>query len=199
MTAVRRGEPGDRAPALATLTAAFAADPLLRWVFPDDAVWPERAAGFFGYLFDSRVSGGGEVRVTDDVSAVSLWNPPGGNRLSREQRAAMWERETARFTKDEHARFGRFVETVTPAEPPQPFWYLGVVGIDPARKGEGLGARVLEPLLEQADDDELPAYLETATERNLGFYGRLGFRVHVETDVPGGPHLWGLLREPAAR
>lgn len=200
MTLVRRGRPGDRGRALATLTGAFAADPLLRWVFPDDGLWPERAAGFFGFLFDSRVTGGGEVRVTDDAAALSLWNPPGGNRLAPEERARLWERATAGFAAEELERFGRFADTVNPVEPEQPYWYLGVLGTDPARQGQGLGALVVQPILDGADADGIPAYLETATEGNLRFYARLGFRVHVELDVPGGgPHLWGLLREPASR
>lgn len=200
MTSVRRGEPRDRPRALATLSGAFAEDPLLRWVFPDDAAWPERAAGFFGFLFDSRVSGGGEVRVTDDVTAVSLWSPPGGNRLAPAERASLWEAAAAEFSVGERERFDRFAHAVRRLEPEEPHWYLGVLGTHPAWQGQGLGALVVRPVLDEADAHGFPTCLETAAERNLGFYRRLGFTVHAELVVPGGgPRLWVLVREPAGR
>lgn len=56
-----------------------------RFLAPDDAAYERVATAFFGCLFDVRVDGGGEIRVTDDVSAASLWNPP---------RASAWTRST---------------------------------------------------------------------------------------------------------
>ncbi|MDX6732846.1 MAG: hypothetical protein QOC54_2794, partial [Baekduia sp.] len=42
----------------------------------------------------------------------------------------------------------------------------------------------------------LPAYLETGKERNLAFYGRHGFEVLDRLDLPKGPPVWFLWREP---
>jgi hypothetical protein len=43
----------------------------------------------------------------------------------------------------------------------------------------------------------MPAYLETATEENVGFYARHGFEVQRRLDLPGGaPPLWLLWRTP---
>jgi hypothetical protein len=49
-----------------------------------------------------------------------------------------------------------------------------------------------------ADRVGLPVYLETMTERNLGFYRRQGFEVVIETDLPDGPRCW-LMRRPPGR
>jgi hypothetical protein len=49
-------------------------------------------------------------------------------------------------------------------------------------------------VLERADRDRVPVFLETAPD-NLPFYARFGFRVHGETDIEGGPHLWSLVRD----
>ena len=73
--------------------------------------------------------------------------------------------------------------------PGQPYWYLEVVGVDPAAQGRGVGTRLLEPVLAQAEEVGQLCYLETMTERNVGWYRSLGFEVReVEVRfVPGGP------------
>jgi GNAT superfamily N-acetyltransferase len=194
VTDVRRGDAADRAAAVGVLVRAFEADPLLRWVFPDD--WPARGTAFFGHLFDTRLTGG-EIRVTRDVSAVSLWNRPGGNTLDPAEWDRSWARASAGFTEDELERWRRFVDTVNPHTPAEEHWYLGVLGTHPDRQGEGLGSRVVRDVLEIADADGAPAYLETATESNLGFYARLGFDIRDDSSIPGGPRIWGLWRNPA--
>ena len=70
-----------------------------------------------------------------------------------------------------------------------------IAGCDPAHQGKGLGGAAVRAGLERAAG-RLPAYLETAKERNLAFYQRLGFRVTDEWSVPGGgPRFWSMLRE----
>ncbi len=195
MREVRRGVEADRATALDTLTAAFSSDPLLRWVFPDNRLWPARGGALFGHLYDTRIAGG-EIRVTDDVAAVSLWDPPAGNSLDADARQRSWARAAATFSADELARWRRFVDTVNPVEPEEAHWYLGVLGTRPDRQGQGLGSLVVAPVLDEADAESQPAYLETATESNLGFYGRLGFGVRNDVGIPDGPRIWGLWRDP---
>ena len=76
------------------------------------------------------------------------------------------------------------------------FWYLHIAGCDPAAQGKGLGAAVVRAGLSRAAG-RLPAYLETATERNLGFYRALGFDIVDDWHVPGGgPRFWSMLRQP---
>jgi ribosomal protein S18 acetylase RimI-like enzyme len=76
------------------------------------------------------------------------------------------------------------------------FWYLHIAGCDPAVQGKGLGAAVVRAGLSRAAG-RLPAYLETATERNLGFYRALGFEIVDDWHVPGGgPRFWSMLRQP---
>ena len=192
---VRAAEAGDRQAAIATLTEAFVADPMLRYLAPDDRDYPRLADAFFGTLFDVRAFGGGEVRVTDDVSAVSLWNPPGGNRLGAEAVDAAFEASVTPLLDDAGLeRMARFGATLDSIHPHEPHWYLGVVGVRADRRGEGLGGKVIRAILDDPAASSDPAYLVTATERNLAIYRRLGFEVQAETDIPDGPHLWGMWR-----
>jgi GNAT superfamily N-acetyltransferase len=80
--------------------------------------------------------------------------------------------------------------------PKAPHWYLSVLGTEPGHQGEGLGSTVLQPVLDECDRLEIPAYLETGTERNVGFYARHGFRVMERIELPDGPPMWLMWREP---
>ena len=192
---VRAAEERDRPAAIATLVEAFVADPMLRYLAPEDAGYPAFADAFFGCLFDLRAHGGGEIRVTDDVSAVSLWNPPGGNRLGAKHVDALFaERIDPLLDTSGQERMRLFDETLKTIHPHEPHWYLGVVGVRPDRHGQGLGSAVIRAILDDLIAAGHPAYLVTGTERNLAIYRRLGFEVIAETDLHGGPHLWGMWR-----
>lgn len=56
------------------------------------------------------------------------------------------------------------------------YWYLSIIGILPRFQNRGLGAGLVTPVLERFDSQGIPSYLETFSERNQGFYRRLGYR-----------------------
>jgi GNAT superfamily N-acetyltransferase len=63
-------------------------------------------------------------------------------------------------------------------------WYLSIVGVAPSAQGQGLGRRLLEPTLAEADAAGVDCYLETFDPRNPGFYGRLGFSTVASHSEP---------------
>jgi GNAT superfamily N-acetyltransferase len=78
-------------------------------------------------------------------------------------------------------------------------WYLWILAADPSEQGKGLGTKILEDELREADLAGLPCYLETAKEINLKFYEKQGFAVKREDPLPGGgPPLWTMIRQPIA-
>ncbi|MGI8551207.1 MAG: GNAT family N-acetyltransferase [Dehalococcoidia bacterium] len=79
---------------------------------------------------------------------------------------------------------------------PGPCWYLNILGVDPIRQGTGIGGRLVKPILQRGDAQEMPCYLETFKERNLRFYQKHGFRVLAEAVLPeDGPRFWTMLRQ----
>ena len=75
-------------------------------------------------------------------------------------------------------------------------WYLSIVGILPQFRNRGLGAQLLEPVLERADAAGVDTWLETFTPRNQSFYRRLGYRVLDSFDEPSIGARYALMRRP---
>jgi ribosomal protein S18 acetylase RimI-like enzyme len=69
------------------------------------------------------------------------------------------------------------------------------LGVDPAHQGQGCGSHLLKSRLARIDASGLPAYLETATARNVGLYARHGFEVIAEfRAAPEAPVMWAMRR-----
>lgn len=67
--------PANREQVVSSLVAAFPADPVLRYLFPDDATYPSYSAAFFGHLFDKRVHKR-SVWMVRGGGSVAIWEPP---------------------------------------------------------------------------------------------------------------------------
>ena len=198
---VRRCPPSGRDRALATALAAFATDPLLRWVWPGQERYDGCAPTFFGLLLDLRIEAG-EVWVSQPedsedtaIGSVAMWDPPGG--LYLPAAAERWAGVHAGFTAAERAAWAFYDNALGVPATAGAHWYLGVLATDPARQGTGLGRAVATPMLAAADRAGLPAYLETASDTNVAIYRRLGFEVAREVVLPdGGPRCWLMRRDP---
>jgi GNAT superfamily N-acetyltransferase len=150
----------------------------------------------FGFLLAMQVSRG-ETYTTSDGVGAAVWAPPGRWQLDPGTMAGVRERFIAIFG----GNLARAVETYGvldashPAEPHH--WYLATLGTHPDWQGQGIGTALIQPVLERADAEGVPAYLESSKESNLAYYARFGFDVIGKIDVPdGGPTLWPMWREP---
>lgn len=193
MTIVRLAGGAERARVAAMLGRAFADDPAMGWIFPDAADRATRLPRLFALLFDEDAAG---MRLmTANGEAATLWRPPGAptTGIATMVRHAwpLWRALGVNLP-----RALRLADAVEAHMPSGDFWYLHLAGCDPAAQGRGLGGAVVRAGLNRVAR-RFPAYLETATERNLGFYQTLGFAVTAEWTVPGGgPRFWSM-RRPA--
>jgi ribosomal protein S18 acetylase RimI-like enzyme len=187
----------DDVPALIPVLArAFATDPFVGWLVRADA---RRDAGFarcFALSLRVLALPHNQVFTTDDCSGAALWIPPGKWKmgLARE----LWQvRHWAAICGWKRMLSVQLATApLIAAHPRTPHHYLYVLGVDTAVQGKGLGRTLLAPMLERCDREHMPAYLETATERNLGFYKNLGFAITGEIAVKRGPRVWLMWREP---
>ena len=166
----------------------------MRFIFPRDDDRARRLPRLFALLFD-RAEAAGMRLVTGGREAAAFWRAPGRVQTGRGE-MLLNALPLLRALGGNIGRALRVADAIDLHMPAGPFWYLHIAGCDPVSQGRGHGAAAVRSGLRRAAG-RLPAYLETATERNLGFYAGLGFRVTGEWTVPaGGPRFWSMLREP---
>ena len=162
--------PTDRTRIVSSLVAAFPQDPVLQYLFPDEAVYPRFAAAFFGHLFDKRV-GRGTIWTIERGASTAIWEPPSDEDASADDGLS------AHLPADALARVRAYDRAVHAALPAAPFWYLGVLGTHPDSAGRRWGHAVMQAGLRRAAADGLPAVLETSNPANVEVYRRAGWEV----------------------
>ncbi len=192
---------GDAGRAETALGRAFEDYPLIRYALPDDRYRLRAATCLYGAIVRYCLAHG-EVFTTPDVAGVACWLPPGGEfpTFWAMVRAGML-RVPFRFGWTGFRRLNAFdavAQRLHRVHAAAPQWYLWAIGVEPSRQGQGVGRRLVHPILARADAAGLPCYLETHKEKNVGIYERFGFRVVAREGAPGHPGtLFAMARPPA--
>ena len=196
---VRPAEQRDVPRIAATLTIALADSRWTRWALPDDGRMQrltrlhELDAGHRG------VSTGG-AWVTDDVTAVAVWEPPAGAAgtyaLPADVRAAL-DRELPYLAAGRASVVAETAALVTAARPDGPHWWLAHLGVRPTARRRGLAAAVLAPALVRCDTEGLHAAAAVFSWANVRFLRGFGFEVTTTTRTADDAlPLWVLVRQP---
>ena len=187
--------------AAAVLARAFLDDPLFSAMFPDDRRRARIMSAYARWSIEANRPGGGVVETTASRSAFSIWLPPGHRhpwwvalktapRLLRLSVLARgYGRPALAWARNEEGRRRELV--------PEPHWWLVMLGVDPRRQGLGLGAVLVLHGLARVDAERKPVYVQTDTEANARFYGKLGFEVleHAgASDEPLPVPAWRMVR-----
>ncbi|MEU7722754.1 GNAT family N-acetyltransferase [Streptomyces tibetensis] len=203
--AIRTAGTGDRELIVRLLDEAFQDDPVSGWVFPGAE---ERRAKHPGLMaaFTDIVLAAGRIDVTEDGSACALWLPmpadgdhddPAGHDGATEDEGPAQVREAVDPDNERIEMIGRLTAAIHPTG--RAHEYLWMIGVAPDRQGEGLGTALIEAVLDRCDRAALPAYLEASSARSRKLYERLGFEpVGPALDLPDGPAMWPMWREPRA-
>jgi GNAT superfamily N-acetyltransferase len=187
----------DRAASL--LARAFDADPPARYMFPDPARRPRLLALQFAAIMRDALVHGAVYTTPDAMQGVAVWLAPGQTDLTDERMArAGFDAALATCDDEERHRCGQFFERIDAlhhSTAQEPHWYLFVIGVDPPHQGTGVGTTLMQPVLVQAEREEVPCHLETGQPRNMSFYQERGFRIVGEDQGPGGiVPLWAFQR-----
>ena len=182
------------------LARAFQDDLWMSHIFPDADERRGSLPWFYrGVVRHCRVYG--EVYTTPNVEGVACWLSPGKAKFTvwRVIRSGM----ALVMMRLRRGQRRRFMDATAPLDVehqrlmPGAHWYLLALGVEPASQGQGIGSKLIEPVLRRSDAEGLPCYLETPSERNIAFHERRGFTVASELGIPGGSvKMWTMARPP---
>jgi ribosomal protein S18 acetylase RimI-like enzyme len=180
---------------------AFFDDPLQTYFLPDDEERRKLSAPMFESLLRYGHLYGQVLTTPGQPAGGAVWMRPGQWEMTEsgmEEAGFMklpgviGEAAFQRFTS-----FFGYIEQYHHRDVPPMHWYLAVIGVEPAMQGRGVGAAMMRPVLERADADGIPCYLETAQPKNVPLYQHLGFDVLLEEVEPeSGVRFWTFRRDP---
>jgi GNAT superfamily N-acetyltransferase len=178
---------------------AFAGDPYLRWIQPDDHGWPAFGGAWMTFIAELALERG-HMYLSDAEDVAVAWVPPDLSLVGPDDLAR------GRAIIAEHAgdvRAEEALATIIEARGhalEESHWTLQYLGVRSGRQGAGLGAAVVAPMLGVCDAEGLPSGLTSTNARNVPFYERLGFRVVAEVTTPDGiVTMRPMHRPPASR
>jgi GNAT superfamily N-acetyltransferase len=175
----------------AVLTLAFAGDPAARWAWPDPHQYVDAFPRF------ARAFGGGAVEAgtahyVDGFRGAALWLPPG---TSPDEASLVRVVEDTVAGALQDAMFALFAQ-MEAYHPHDPHWHLPLIGVDPVSQGRGYGSALLRHVLEGCDRQQVFAYLEATSPRNVALYARHGFEVLGTIQVGTSPPISPMVRTP---
>ncbi len=191
---IRRAEESDLETCVATLSEAFANDPVLNWVFRSTELYPN----YFRLLLREVYLPRGIIHMDEHGRGAAIWLPP----EERFDVAPRWS--LLKFGLQLTLREGvlpllrmRQMSRVYHAQlPREPYYYLQFIGVRAAYQGRGLGATLLEHGAQMCEEHNMPAYLESSNERNIPLYERHGFRIlNTQAVASRGPAAWFMWRD----
>jgi len=179
-----------------SLAAAFADDPVWTWLLPAGRADAVRTQRLFAWLAAGHVDDG-SVWTLPGATATAVWALPGRFRTPTSRVVAALPRLVGALGIGGLRRLAGLGE-LERRHPPEPHWYLALLGTHPDHQRRGLGAAVMAPGLTAADTAGMGCYLESSKEENVPYYRRFGFEVTDTFDTDGGhgPRLWLMWRDP---
>jgi ribosomal protein S18 acetylase RimI-like enzyme len=188
---VKTAMESDEASVIDALKLAFAADPAVRWVWPDPQKYLSHFSSF-ARAFGGKAFSNKSAHYAGNYSGAALWLPPNVH-PDVDQLISLLESTGSDAAKKDGPEI---FERMSSYHPNEPHWYLPLLGVDPLHHGKGLGSALLQHALVICDQDNKYAYLESSNLRNIPLYERHGFELLGTIQVNTSPSIFPMLRKP---
>lgn len=183
----------DKARVVDLLTQSFNDNQSVNYIVKQDNKRVDRIRFLMEYSYEV-CSMFGEVWLSDDRKACALLLYP---QLKRTTLKSIWLDIGLMFQSIGLDGIQKALNRETQIKGLQPkieMTYLWFVGVDPAHQHSGIGSKLLNEIISEANSKKLPIYLETSTLQNLPWYQRFGFDVYDQLELTYT--LFFLKREP---
>lgn len=185
---------------------AFEDDPVFCYLTPDDPKLRLQALTWLTSRAIAYCTQYNHTYTTSDLQGIAAWLPPGdfpSNPLQLLQMVLQLQLYTLPLNVGWN-RLGRWLNFLSATEQihhqdmgDQPHWYLGVLVVNPVFQGQGVGSRLIQPILQRASDEGLACYVVTFTEQAVRFYQKNGFEIlRNQKPAPEVSPFWTLKRNP---
>jgi GNAT superfamily N-acetyltransferase len=156
-------------------------------------------ARYFDYSMSEGARIGRLVVWPDPSVGAAVWLLPAEKSVYEAEAKAKAEFLAAALGAIGAEAYWRIIDFMRPRSStvvPAPAWYLSIVGVTPSAQGQGIGRRLVESTLAEADHVGVDCYLETFDPRNPRFYQRLGFSVVTSHAEPVTRATYTIMRRP---
>ncbi|KAH8735778.1 hypothetical protein BGZ61DRAFT_472175 [Ilyonectria robusta] len=199
-----------------SLAHSFATDAMSRYVldgddmadYSDEHKW-KLHVDIMTYMVAGHVYKGVVTAIGPDYDAVALWLPPGKNMEDwwTVFRSGMWRLwyqlspEGRRRYFDEMIPVLNHTKEEVMADRDSECYYLVYLGTKPNARGKGYAGKLIRAMIEKADAENRPVYLESSNELTNAYYAKFGFEVKRIVVFERGRdpvQLYIMVREPQA-
>ena len=185
---------------------AFNSDPVFNYLTPDDPHLKFQAITWFTNRVMAYCTEHEHIYTTSDLHGIAAWLPPGefSSHLLQQFKLVLQLQLYMLLMKVGWHRLGRWLNVLYKPEIAHQkdmgdshCWYLGLMVVHPSSQGQGIGSRLLQPILRRASDEGLHCYVVTFTEQAVRFYQKNGFAIaHKQKFASDTPLFWTLKRNP---
>ncbi|MEM8952642.1 MAG: GNAT family N-acetyltransferase [Verrucomicrobiota bacterium] len=183
--------PNESSRARRTTLLAFAADPAIRWLYPDAHSYTQGFPRFVDAFVGPSIACNTSFHI-DNFQGVAYWLPPNEHADDEVITRVIEETVPRHRLREAFALF----EQMDDFHPKEEHWYLPLIAVEPAQQNQGLGSALLKHTLTRCDRSRTPAYLESSSATNIPLYEKHGFRLIGEIQTSSSPIVYPMFRKP---
>jgi len=187
------------------LGRAFYDDPLTLYAYSEGEREIDSMRYFVQFPLRYGLRYGEGYAPTSEIEGVALWLPSNKYPITfwRMLRASsLWSmfkimRKIGSGRLKRMAYIGKQIDEAHKRLAPFKHVYLQMLGVDSEHQGKGYASKLLRSMFERLDEQNIPCYLDTLTEKNTAMYEHLDFKMLEKQDVTDtNITIRALLREP---